>query len=418
MTTDLAPPWSPLRRVAFRFAALYLVLYAAPSPLPAVVSFPSEAPEWYRGLTRRLAELTGRLIGVVPPPAPLQNGSSDTTRDYLLVLATLVIAALGTAVWSVVDARRPDYRRGWAVLRVWLRYVVGCTMLAYGFAKVVPVQFLPPDPGRLFLTFGASSPMGLLWTFMGASPAYTIFGGAAEVLGAALLFSRKTATAGALVLAAVLTNVVMLNLCYDVCVKQYSMHLLLMSLVLLAPSATRLFDAVVLGKAVAAETPGPALDVPRIPPRLLLGVKVAFLVAVVRAQITPAIEHYLSWKNAGRPAVDGAWDVDEVRVDGVVETPTPTSWRRVLVSRGFASTRQVDGAARFFKVDYGDTGAAKLVDSNGAASSFERDGDGAFVTSSTPDGHVLRVRLRPTDPSNELLVRRGFHWVNERPFNR
>ena len=31
---------------------------------------------------------------------------------------------------------------------------------------------------------------------------------------------------------------------------------------------------------------------------------------------------------------------------------------------------------------------------------------------------LLSVRLRKVDPSTFLLVSRGFHWINEFPFNR
>lgn len=34
------------------------------------------------------------------------------------------------------------------------------------------------------------------------------------------------------------------------------------------------------------------------------------------------------------------------------------------------------------------------------------------------DGHKVRARLRRTEPPEFLLVTRGFHWINERPFNR
>jgi len=34
------------------------------------------------------------------------------------------------------------------------------------------------------------------------------------------------------------------------------------------------------------------------------------------------------------------------------------------------------------------------------------------------DGHQVRARLRLTQPPEFLLVTRGFHWINERAFNR
>jgi hypothetical protein len=49
------------------------------------------------------------------------------------------------------------------------------------------------------------------------------------VVGGALLLFRRTTTAGALVLIAVLTNIVTLNFSCDVPVKLFSSHLLLMA---------------------------------------------------------------------------------------------------------------------------------------------------------------------------------------------
>lgn len=91
--------------------------------------------------------------------------------------------------------------------------------------------------------------MGLLWTFMGASMAYTIFAGSAEAL-AVLLFIPRLATLGGLAAMAVLTNVFMLNMCYDVPVKLYSFNLLMMAMFLVAPNVRRLVGLLVLRERV------------------------------------------------------------------------------------------------------------------------------------------------------------------------
>ena len=54
--------------------------------------------------------------------------------------------------------------------------------------------------------------MRVLWHSMGTSTAYVVFTGLVEVAGALLLFSRRTTTLGALVLAAAFTNVAILKL--------------------------------------------------------------------------------------------------------------------------------------------------------------------------------------------------------------
>ena len=133
-----------------------------------------------------------------------------------------------------------------------VRFVLGATMLSYGWAKVFPNQMPAPGPDRLLNPIGETSPMGLLWTFMGASSAYQIFAGVGEVVGGTLLFWRRTALLGALVLVVVLANVVALNFCYDVPVKLYSSHLLAMALFIVAPHVPRLLDVLVLNRPAPA----------------------------------------------------------------------------------------------------------------------------------------------------------------------
>ena len=178
-------------------------------------------------------------VAVYPPV----NGSGDSTLDYIHVLCMAAIAAVATLVWSILDRNRTEYRRLHAWLRIWVRYSLAFTLFSYGFAKVFPLQFQPAGLNRLMEPFHDFSPMGVLWSFMGASAAYTIFAGASEVLGGALLLFRRTTALGALVSAAVMLNVVMLNFCYDVPVKLYSMNLLLMALFLATPELGRLANA-------------------------------------------------------------------------------------------------------------------------------------------------------------------------------
>src|SRR5262249_24545008 len=157
-----------------------------------------------------------------------------------------VVALLWSALAGVTTAEsrlayRPSaylriaYPRLWELLRIYVRYALALILIGYGLAKVVKTQFQAPSGVRLLEPFGQSSPMGLLWTFMGFSTAYTFFAGASEVLGGVLLLWRRTTTLGAMVSAAVLFHIVMLNFCYDVPVKLYSAHLFLMAVLLLLP---------------------------------------------------------------------------------------------------------------------------------------------------------------------------------------
>ena len=84
--------------------------------------------------------------------------------------------------------------------------------------------------------------MRLLWAFMGYSTGYKSFTGTVEVLSGALLLFRPTTTLGSLVGIAAMTNVAMLDFCYDVGVKLFSCHLLVFLVILAWPDRRRLAD--------------------------------------------------------------------------------------------------------------------------------------------------------------------------------
>ena len=161
----------------------------------------------------------------------------------------MVLAAIGiTAIWSVLDRKRPNYGHLYQWLRIFMRLVAGWAMLGYGVKKLVGAQFPPPDLPRLMQPFGQASPMGMLWTFMGASALYSFFGGFGETLGGVLLMIPRFTTLGALISGAMMTNVLMLNLCYDVPRKIFSVHLVLICLFLLIPDFRRLGNVLIFNR--------------------------------------------------------------------------------------------------------------------------------------------------------------------------
>ena len=241
-----------LHRIAFRFLCAYLIVYVTSAPLSIV-----PGGRWiylrFSDLWRQVVPWAGKhILHLGTEITVLPNGSSwDTTFNYVQLLLCLVFAAVATLVWSLVAAQRTDDVSHVQVshgLRIVLRYLLSAFMLSYGLAKIIKVQFSFPAPETLLQTFGQSSPQGLLWAFMGYSKGYNLFCGVAEAGGALLLFFRRTTTLGALVVAAAMANVLMLNLCYDVPVKTFSGHLLLMAVFLLLPDLRRLARVFILNR--------------------------------------------------------------------------------------------------------------------------------------------------------------------------
>src|SRR5262249_11361005 len=106
----------------------------------------------------------------------------------------------------------------------------------------------PPPLGVLQRRLGDIFPNHLLWWTVGASPPFERATGLAELLGGALLLLPRTTLLGALISAANLLLVFLLNLCYDVPVKLPSLPLLAMAVILAAPDLRRLADVFLLNR--------------------------------------------------------------------------------------------------------------------------------------------------------------------------
>ena len=142
-------------------------------------------------------------------------------------------------------AARPSRARSilrsalWAahwVLRIWLAGY----LLIYGWSKVYLVQMGYADFSDALVQYGEMSPMGVLWRFMAFSPTVQVLAGLAEVLAAVLLLFRRTVWLGALLAAVDMSVVFLLNLTFDVPVKQLSGIMAVAGIVLLAPNLVRL----------------------------------------------------------------------------------------------------------------------------------------------------------------------------------
>ena len=76
------------------------------------------------------------------------SGSGDKTFDWVLSFCLIVMSALATAVWSLLDRKRANYARLAKWFRIFLRFALAGQMLTYGFVKAVPLQMPFPhfDP--------------------------------------------------------------------------------------------------------------------------------------------------------------------------------------------------------------------------------------------------------------------------------
>jgi hypothetical protein len=335
----------------------------------------------------------------------------------------MLSAGVGRGVWTVLDRKRPEYIRLDEGLRTYLRFALAAAMLLYGAYKVIPSQFAKPFPGQLIEPFGESSPMGLLWTFMGASSGYTIFSGAAEMISGLLLVFRRTALLGALLSVGVMSHVVAINYSYDVTVKLYSSHLLAMGVFLILPDLRRLLNLFVLNRPVEAAAARP----PRARFRRTALVAQAVLVAAYSGYLLH--RSYEASKDGGnllpRPPFYGIWTVEELEADGVARPPLltdATRWRRVVFEYAdYVTIQLMDGSRSDYGLTLGKRRLAftKLDDPTWRPSfAYKETQPGLLTLDGMLDGRTTRLTLRREDESSYRLISRGFHWINERPYNR
>ncbi|HEX6898712.1 MAG TPA: hypothetical protein VF789_03320 [Thermoanaerobaculia bacterium] len=420
-----APEWSPVKRLLFRFVFAYFVLFIFPFPLNVIPGVQMIMQPYQNFWDSMVPSIGARLFDVqITEVDP--NGSGDRTYDYVLVFCYAALALVAAVCWTILDRRRKNYERLYQWLRVYVCFYLAVIMLSYGGYKAIKSQFSHPSLHRLLQPVGEMSPMGLLWTFMGASDSYTIFTGLGEMLGGLLLASRRTRLLGALVCIAVLVNVVMLNFSYDVPVKIFSAHLLAMAVFLTLPDLRRLASFFIFNR-----TAEPAEIRPLFARPLLHRGSLVFRALFILGFAGLAL--YQSWSArkqygdaAPRPPLYGIWNVEEFALDGQVRPPLLTDkerWRRVVFSRvgqmslyGMESPRQsfamkLDPMKRTLEINrMGDPKKKSVL-------AFQRSGADLLTMEGTFEGKKVRARLRRTDENSFELVNRGFHWINEYPRN-
>ncbi|WP_249643612.1 DoxX family protein [Nocardia sputi] len=435
---DQRRPWSLPARIAFRFVFAYFGLFCVVFAqilfvFTGIVSkwLPDTAIMWQMRATGPLVGWVGEHVFGVEAVLREDSGSGDQAGIWVLIFCELVAAVVITLVWSILDRRRRDYTtlRNWFVLFV--RLCLGGQMLFYGMAKAVPSQMPAPSLTALVQPYGTMSPASVLWNQVGAAPAYEILLGTAEVLGGLLLFVPRTATVGALLSLVSMAQVFVLNMTYDVPVKILSFHLLLLSVLVLAPQAGRLADVLVLSRPAEPATQ-PALFASRRANRIAAVMQVAVGLWVLLGTVFITWE---AWREAGdgapKPALYGIWTVGEFTRDGHPAPPLLTDdsrWRRVIFDRPGTTVQKMDDSFVPVVAEI-DEAAHTLVlsappqspdspPSRLGAFTFARPTTDTLELTGELNGTPVTLSLDRMDLNSFPLRSRGFHFVQEYPYFR
>lgn len=422
---DEAASWTLPRRLGFLILAIFPLLHAVPMLIGVIPLLGEPLVAAYQSLWNLVIPWIGRhVLGIVEPITVLPNGSGDTTWNYVQLFGITMISLIVGTAWACANRQRQNYADLDRWLRVIVRYALSSAMVLYGLAKIIGGQFEFPSLAILTQTYGESSPMGLAWNFNGYSPAYNVFTGGAELLAGLLLLARRTTTLGALVAIGVTAHIVALNFCYDIPVKLFSSSLLLMGIYLLAGDLRRVLDVFVHNRPTAPQGLPP--HVTRKPARILrIILKTGFVLTLVMMAV---MVWNMGREEGPRPALYGLYEVESFTLDGETRPPLTTDalrWRHFIVeARGYVVLRTMDSKREFFMLET-DTGAHTLTLRSGTNDAprvheftYEQPDPDTLVLRGATDSGPVVVGLRKLDPQSFELVKRGFHWVNEYPYNR
>lgn len=421
---QVEPHWSLASRIAFRFTFAYFILWVYPRAVGSLgngINYSNPLRTMWHAVVpwvgTNILHLTGDFREVA-------NGSGDQLYDYVLIFCIAVTAAVIAAIWSVLDRKRTNYAYMYQWLRFFIRIVLTVAMISYGCNKLWRAQFPAPKLTRFIEPYGQTEPADLMWTFMGMSRAYSVFGGMGEMLGALLLIVPQFVTLGALITAAVMTNVFMLNMGYDVPRKIYCIHLIAMCVLLMLPDLRRMTDFFVLNRPAQLTKP-----VPLFKDKLLnKGVMLLYLLIAAGAFLDQGTYSYkvANYASAQLPApLRGIWTVQNITVDGLFKPPVLTDndrWRRVVLDGPSEFDIQpMDGPVHRYllKPDLEkktltiykpDTPTLRSV------LSYENPQPDTLVLEGDVNGHQVNAKLSRmdlNDPDNFILLTRGVHWVNQ-----
>lgn len=415
--------WNITTRIFFRFGFIYFLLYVFPFPLGRI-PFTGIIQELYHQVWLVPVNWIGANVLSIPYEIIiLPNGSGDTTYNYVLVFIFLLIAIVGTIIWTILDYKRAHYEKLWYWFVIVLRYYLGTVLLSYGVVKVIQVQFPSPSLETLLQPYGESTSMKLLWTFMGYSKTYNLFIGLAEIGAGLLLLFKRTRLLGALVCIAVMSNVVVLNFCYNVPVKLLSTHLLAIAVVLLLPDVKRLLAFFILNKPIASVPVQPVYQSARgksiyiIVKTIVIG---GFLLSnILQVRIMQQQIAELSVK----PALYGIYDVQEFILNGDTLPALVTDtrrWKRMYIHRpGSISIQYMDGGSIYWNCQVDSLqhtiNLASMGSSINTLYNYQINHDTMIMTGGDPKTTITFSMKRP---ENLPLLNQGFNWINEYPNNR
>lgn len=341
------------------------------------------------------------------------TGSGDTLLDFVQLVSLPVISILIGIVAYFALRSKIQPEKFTILLYTFVRIALGACLINYGLSKIVEGQFPQPTVERLDQRVGELSPMGLLWLFMGYSTTYSFICGILQITSGTLLYFKKTTLLGSLISLVLLGNIVLLNFTYDVPVKLFSLHLFCLNCYLLYPLFRSFLNLVLLNNPKAVSIPSFQFTSLKM---IVSGRLIKFL--LLTAAFAPLLTRKVEKKAENN--LYGNYII------GYSKNTNQHEWTNLIISEYYFTIIQKYNDPINLKPNYDSTSKSiKLY------LPFEKKCVGYlhFIDKSTNNRPIyqlngkylndtLNLTIMKKIKTDYLLNQRGFHWIQEYPFNR
>ena len=322
--------WTPGKKFFTLFLIVYLFLYIFPFPLGEIPGI-SVAISYYQEALYSAFLWIGTNILQIKNLDQL-SASGIYTIEYVKVFSLLLIALSITTLAIFLDRKRANYNILCYLIIGYARYYVGLTILIYGFMKIFGSQFGFP-PLRLFETpFGSLSAPQLFWAFMGYSKVYGTFIAISEITGGFLLLFSRTKLIGSIMIIIIMVNVLLLDIAFLNSAIIFSIHLLLIAIIILYPHLKRIINFLIFKKTEALENVDYFFQSKRL--RLVKAIlKSLVIIGFVYLDLYPGVGKLFVKKID--PPLYGVYQIKkfETGQDSSIIAADSIRWRRLIIDR-------------------------------------------------------------------------------------
>lgn len=389
-----------IQKSVFLFICLFILTF--PFEQALLPNFPS----YYASLFENLSKWTA--VSIFGWSENLNYKlQSDSSGLYVHTFHLIILSVSVVFLWNLFD-KKNKYNLI-QINSLIASYYLSLQLFNYGFSKIFHVQFFFPEPNTLLTPLGHIDKDLLFWSSMGSSYVYSFFCGIIELVPAVLLVFRKSRFLGAVISTAVMTNVLMINIGFDISVKLLSSFLLFLSVIILIPPLSLIL------KSFKNNLPLDKLN--STGRELTLSTLLLFFLSL--NGLFPYLKsNGLSENVSEHTQVFGAYEVENFVVNGDTLAPLTTDrnrWRRIFIHRRsyFIVQNMQDKMYDYELESNHDNKVFILTDyrknkkSYYLKSVFKKD---RLILSGNLDSNEILIEAIKLDLSNLPLLKKTFHW--------